>query len=418
MNYTSNFAREYRVNIKPDNIRTFNNPHNEDIKIIHAYVRVVDFPHSKIPDEINPRRHETLKGQVPQGIKDSLENRYELFHLFNRGILVIAQKAYYDNKSNMLHFFISSDSEGGLADGATTDRVIGNNKKGISITEFEKLTMDEIPEYLKNAYVHVEIITGIPSEYLVDLTEARNKSLQVKEFALEDLRGGYDTLKAALDKSKYKSKIRYRENDSQDVDIRTVLGILILFHPKWAEVDREPTIAYTSKGSVLTYFQDDVWKRGFETLAPIAEDILDLHNYVHLNFHAQYRKAFGDGSSVKARLGGRKEVKTSKSKKSKDKLITSHPLLFDKVQYGIPDGWVYPLLAAFRMLVKWPKGNKGSVEWITDPKKFFDEHGHELIEDLVEMSESLGRNANATGKQKGLWKMLRTNVQGTLANLN
>ena len=410
-----NSAREYRISIKPDHIRTFNNPHNEDIKIIHAYVRVIDFPHSKIPDEINPRRHETLKGQVPQGIKESLENRSELFHLFNRGMLVIAQKAYYDNKSNTLHFFISSNSEGGLADGATTDRVIGENKNSISITEFEKLTQDEIPEYLKNAYVHIEIITGMPAEYLVDLTEARNKSLQVKEFALEDLRGGYDNLKSALDKSKFKSKIRYRENDLQDVDIRTVLGILILFHPKWAEVDREPTIAYTSKGSVLTYFQDDEWKKGFEALAPIAADILELHNHMHLNFPIQYKKSFGDGPSGKARLGGRKEVKISKSKKSKDKLISSHPLLFEKVQYGIPDGWIYPLLASFRPLVSWPKNPKGTAEWITEPKKFFDNNGHKLIEDLVEMSESLGRNANATGKQRGLWKMLRTNVTGIIA---
>jgi hypothetical protein len=397
MNNSNQEAREYRVQVKHELIRSFEDPHNPDIRIIHAYVRVADFPHKKLPDEINPRRHEKLVGSIPAKITNSIETTPEWFHLLNRGLLVIAQKAWYDNKTNTLHIVIQSDSDGGLADGATTDRVLADVKKNISEADFETLTEKEIPEYIKRAYVHLEIISGTNGDILVPLTGARNTSLQVKEFALEDLRGGYKKLKEVLNASPYKDIIRYRENDAQSVDIRTILGILILFHPKWDEVRRHPIVSYTSKGSVLNYFQDEEWESGFDQLTSVAVDILNLHNYIHLNFQEQYKKAFGkDG-----RVGNRKEVRYLDGKD-----FLWHPLLNQKVKYGIPDGWVYPILAVFRTLIKWPKSGKGHAEWIENPEKCFDRYGSELIESLIEQSENLGRNANATGKSKAVWNML------------
>ena len=247
-------AREYRIPVSADYVRTFQDPHDPKIRLLHAYVRVADFPHGRLPDEINPRRHENLKGRIPDDIRNTLEENPHVFHLLNRGLLVVAQKAWYDNNSKLLHLILERESEAGLADGATTDRVIAKAKRQSANADFESLTEAEIPSHLREAFVHLEVISGLDGNNLVPLTAARNSSVQVKEFALEDLRGGYKNLRDVLENSRFKNRIRYRENDSQPVDVRTVLGLLTLFHPKWDELKKEPTIAYSYKGAVLDYY--------------------------------------------------------------------------------------------------------------------------------------------------------------------
>src|SRR5580658_6774476 len=187
-------AREYRFPVSPDLIRSLKDPNLEGVHIHHAYVRVGAFPHGKFPDDVNPRSHENPTGRIPKLIEESLGERPKWFHLLNRGLLVIAQKAWYDNRSQTFHVLIESAETGGLADGATTDRVLANAKKKVSLADFETLLEKEIPEQIKDSFVHVEVISGDVEEMLVPLTGARNTSNQVKEFALENLGGGFEWL--------------------------------------------------------------------------------------------------------------------------------------------------------------------------------------------------------------------------------
>jgi len=396
-------VREFRFKVSQDNIRSFRDPHNPELHIHHAYIPVRTFAHGKLPDEVNPRSHENLAGRVPEAIEASLKENPKWFHLWNRGLLVIAQRAWYDNKTQTLHIVINSVEEGGLADGATTDRVIAKAKRAVSAADFDSLSEAEIPENLKNAHVHVEIISGDIGDTLVQLTGARNTSTQVKEFALENLGGGFEWLKDVLEASEFRGRIRYRENDSQPVDIRTVLGLITLFHPKWVELGKEPLIAYTSKGQILDYYRDAGWRPGFEMLAPVVADILKLYDYIHVNFpdqYEKYKKALGTGQ----KLGARNEVRYGKGR------LFKLPLTESQTKYFISDGWLYPLLGAFRMLLSFPRA-RGEVKWITDPFEFYDGNGQEFVADVVEQSESLGRNPNATGKSRPLWNNLRTKME-------
>lgn len=395
-------AREYRFSVPPDLIRSFKDPHIEGFHIHHAYVRVRTFPHGKLPDDVNPRSHENPSGRVPEQIQDSLKEHPKWFHILNRGLLVIAQKSWYDNKTQTFHVLINSPDEGGLGDGATTDRVLAKAKQMVTLADFETLTEGEIPDHLKDAFVHVEVISGDVGDMLVPLTGARNTSNQVKEFALENLGGGFDWLKDVIEGSEIRGRVRYRENDPQPVDIRTVLGLLTLFHPKWTETAKEPVIAYTSKGSILDYYRDKEWRAGFESLRPVVVEILRLFEYIHIHFPDQYEK-YKNKQGIGSKLGARKEVRYANDKRKAFKL----PLTGAQTRYLIPDGWLYPLLASFRMLLALPKGPRGQVKWLFNPEEFFDEHGHELVGDVVEQSESLGRNANATGKSRPLWNNLR-----------
>ncbi len=400
----SNGSREYRFKVAPEYLRSLKDPHHPDLHIHHAYVPVRFFAHGKLPDGVNPRSHEKLSGRVPKAIEESLKEHSRWFHLLNRGLLVVAQKAWYDNRSKTLHIVIDSESEGGLADGATTDRILAGAKNAVSRVEFDKLTEEEIPSFLKDAYVHVEVISGDIGEMLVPLTGARNTSNQVKEFSLENLGGGFNWLKEIIEDSEFRGRIRFKENDPQPVDVRTVLGLLTLFHPKWNQLGKEPVIAYTGKGTVLDYYRHDDWKPGYKLLRPRVVDILRLFDYIHVKFPEQYKK-FNANSGVGSKLGKRTEVSYKEGKRFK------LPLTGRDTKYHVPDGWLYPLFSAFRMLLDFPKNSRGEVKWLTDPQDFFDNKGYEFVGDVVEQSESLGRNPQSTGKSRPLWNNLRTKME-------
>lgn len=403
--YTSKFPQEFRIPAHQDYVRSIKPPHFEDLTTIHAFVKIRDFANGAIPDKINPRSHEVIKmkTRIPQAISESLVEDPNVFHLLNRGCLIMAKKAWYNNKTKMLHFILESDDEHGMVDGATTDRVLEIIKKEAAIADFSALQEEEIPDFLQDSYIYLEIIAGEMENGLrLKLADARNTSTQVKEFSLEDLGHGFDWLKEVIESSELRGRVRYRENEPKPVDIRTILGLLTMFHPNWKD-GKDPLVAYTGKGRVIDLYRDEDWKVGYMRLAPVVIDILKLYDHVHINFQPQYMKAYGRG----AKLGRRKEVRYIDDPK-KSKVL---PLTRQSTQHVLPDGWLYPLLGAFRILLEWPKRSNGDVKWAISPFQYFDNHGTELVMDIVEQSAELGSNPNATGKSRMLWSGLRTKVE-------
>jgi len=410
MKKNNNYPHEYRLPVPQEYIRSIKNPHFDHISIIHAYIQAKDLPTGRIPDKINPRSHEAMKmkSKVPQAIEGTMTDDPEYFHLLNRGCLILAKKAWYDNKEKVLHFIIQSDDEHGMVDGATTDRVLEELKKQVSNADFSTLTDEEIPECFKEAYVHLEIIAGdIDGELRIKLADARNTSLQVKEFSLEDLKDNFKWLKVVMEKSELRGRIRYRENEPAPVDVRTVLALLTLFHPNWSTKGSDPIIAYTGKGAILDRYKDKDWSAGYEKLSSVVIDILKLYDYIHVNFQAQYQKAFGDGS----KLGRKREVRYIKPERPAKELSITN----SETRYVLPDGWLYPLLGAFRVLID--GATTGKAKWIVDPFDFFDKFGAHLVPTIVETSLELGSNPNAVGKSKRVWEALRDKVENRLFHL-
>jgi hypothetical protein len=146
-----------------------------------------------LPDDINPRSHEDVSGRIPQAIERSLLENPTDFHLLNRGELILAQTCRYDNHNKTLEITIESREDRGLADGATTDRVIAQAEDEASRRN-SPYSPEQVADSLGKAFVHIEVIAGNVREKLVRLAGARNASNQVKEFALENLGGGFDWL--------------------------------------------------------------------------------------------------------------------------------------------------------------------------------------------------------------------------------
>jgi hypothetical protein len=78
------------------------------------------------------------------------------------------------------------------------------------------------------------------------------------------------------------------------------------------------------------------------------------------------------------------------------------------MEYISPNGFIYPVLGAFRALVH---EEDGVFKWKSDPFKILDEVGSVLVGNTIEMSRSLGNNPNATGKNTNLWQVLYMTVK-------
>ena len=245
-NVPTSFPHTYRFHLSQDLVRKFQDPANDAVAIHHAYIPVMEFKRELLPDDVNPRSHEEMGGRVPKAIEASAANSPEDFHLLNRGILVLAQSCTYDNNTKMLEIRIDDPADGGIADGGTTDRVLARMLDA-NVLKNQKMTAEEMIRSLKSAFVHVEVISGAFQNKLVALAGARNTSNQVKEFALDNLDHKFDWLKDVIEESALAGRIRYRENDPEPVDIRTVLAILTMFHPKWDAEQKEPLLLTPAK---------------------------------------------------------------------------------------------------------------------------------------------------------------------------
>lgn len=391
------------------------------VEICHLYPTLSAWVGRQAPDDVNPRSHEdgTLNGSVPKAIEQTIRDNPEDFYLANRGVTILAESVSFDPTKQMFEIVLTDHSgetaQHGVADGGTTDAVIAKVQREVADLHgvaYGGLTIDQIPPFLRNSRVHLEVIVGLSGDdtdgnRLARLVQGRNTSRQVKSWTIADFKGKFDWLKKILDAdgSTFKDKIGYEENAAKDVNIMEVLAILTLFHPMYDGKGKAPTVAYSSKGRMDKRLVDEA--PGYRVLGPLITDILRLHDHVYANFHAKYQQAFPGG-------------KLARRGKTDDRLFPKSPkvlpLTGHKAQYHVPTGVLYPLLASLRALVRFPKeGELKEATWKIDPLAFFDKYGHELVEYIIDQLEGSSQNNPQTmGKSKTVYIAVRDRVANLL----
>ena len=371
------------------------------VLVYHLYPTLDVWLGRELPDDVNPRSHEeeAVKGSVPKAIGETLKETPKDFYLANRGATVLLESLTFNPDAQTVEMILS-DYEGdganqGIADGGTSDAVIARIQKEVAldmgIEDFRMLSVDQIPTFLREARFHIEAIVGLKDrDRIRKLVQGRNTSRQVKPWTINDFQGDFNWMKDVLEaaKSPFKGKVGYEENAIVDVGILEVIAILTLFHPSYNEKGKAPTSAYSSKGSLNNKLTNQEFAPGYKSLSPIMLDILKLHDFVYCNFKKSYDLGFPNG-----KLGRRGKTENRIFPKKKITL----PLTGMESDYEVPSGVLYPLLASLRALVRI---ENAQAQWITDPRNFFEEHGGELVENLISQLESLGNNPQTLGKNK------------------
>jgi len=352
---------------------------------------------TKISLEPNPRT-QNMKTPVAKAIRESLMRRDGRFHRLNRGMLFTAGNFAYDNKTETLSWTEEDPLIHGDLDGAHTCRTIDEVVGTKEWFDVER-NSDTLPQF-----VTIQILKGASSEEIPKISEARNFSVNVEAYALEELAKSFEFVKMELEKThSMRDLVAFKQNeireDEKQVDIVYVLQLLTLLDNREFDGDEQPYVAYWSRKKTVKLFVEK--RANYHRLKALVRDALALKEYIVLNFETWYNATDGKTGTSKPRFRRTNECDNTKS-------TTFHflPLLKrtlpTTVDYRLSsEGLAMPILAALRTIVS----DDEEAAWTQDPFKLLDKIGPTLVDALMD-SMSAQRNAVAGLKRKGVWSAL------------
>lgn len=376
-----------------------------------AYVNVLDLP--KALDnfmELNPRvpnrtTKGILSGPVVRGILQTLREQPEMMVLKNQGIDIlvdaIGQPEYMEGEvaTNILNLSLTDVKKHGIINGGHTYAAI---REAIELADDT-----EIAE-LKHAYVTLHIYTGIDADQIPEIAEGKNRSKQVDDPSLLNLQGQFDIIRRAMHNHKGEDAIAYHQGDKGDMYISEVLVYLSMMNPQRFNERKHPNNLYYKLALGLKYFNEDILANRLATLSLIKKlpDFLWLSDSIRkLTPEAAKNLGFQFG---RIKLGGAR----AGGERYKDTLL---PFIDERVDYRVPNAWVYPMLAAFRANLVFDK-ETNTYEWKVPLQKILPE----VINDLVGVcvAEHRGNNfrPELVGKKESAYSQCLMKVQLYLAS--
>lgn len=339
--------------------------------------------------ETNPREQK-MSTNVAKEIQDSLRENIN-FHELNRGVVISAVSVHFDNQSGIVEIQLDNPQIHGNIDGGHTLRAIFESNQ-------KQITADE-------RYVFFEVFTGVESP--VELAAARNTSVQVDLKSIEELKKSFDVIKSTLEPLPFSKRIAYKMNEhyndaeTNPIDIREVLAIISMFSQTlypYLNADgslsaQQPIQCYTGKEATLRKFvnlKKDAREEMIMNMEGLFSQIFDLWEKIETNFSEYSLK-------VNKKYTGRKYSKFQEREIVSQSLFCEKPL-----NYVVPRGLIYPIVSAFRALVKIDPDTK-KYYFDKDPILFADLIGPKLVGIVL---DEKGENPDVIGKNANLWSNL------------
>lgn len=368
--------------VKENSFRKLDDPFNDSTKKYIFYVKVCDVPEG-IPMSTNPRDQKLTSG-VAQAIKESLESNDGFFHLKNRGIVLSAKSCTYNNKTKEVTILFEDDMLHGNIDGGHTYKIVCEHKNA---------GLDQ--------YVQFEVMTGV-EDIIEKLAEARNTSVQVDEKSMAELQQKFDPIKEGLEGMPFFNRIAFKQNQQafddetnkklKMIDAREIVSIVNMFNIDKFSATTHPINAYSSKAKMLELYMDN--PEYYRKYVNIMPDIFDLYDTIETEFAIAFNESGG--------RYGRKKYSGYKD----GKVIGASKFGLHDLCYRIPDGLIYPTVAAFRSMVVFnPATNKYEWKNGVDPISIWDKCKNNLTSQIMNFASAIGDNPNAVGKDSNIWNL-------------
>jgi hypothetical protein len=353
------------------------------------YFAIVNVNH--LPDLSQWRRINVrdpkLTGSVPRAIRDTFTSKQDMFVFMNRGIVLAVEDAEYDNKTNVVTIKMSDPALHGLLDGGHTYNII----------------MQELGNVKFPQFVRLEILEGFSSEDITDVVDARNTSNQVRDESLMNLAGEFELLKRALEDAPYFNQIAFKEYEVDEkgnpkpIDVREVIAILTALDKDHFNETTHPINSYRSKAACVKHFKDN--PKSYRKLYPLAQQILGLYDEIQYRLPELYNKARGQSGSVSGgKFGKLTGVSVYEGNKS-----TSLYYIGKQAKYGVPAGFVYPILGAFRALLEEKAGKYSWGKGINPVELLSGDLGLKLADTIGNFALE-AQNPSKTGKSILVWQ--------------
>jgi hypothetical protein len=359
--------------------------------------------------EVNPRvpkrtRKGVLSGHVISGISRTLEENPADFVLKNLGLYILADSVEHDRGSEVLSFILSDRECHGLCNGGHTYaalRAFAERPKN----EGDALDPDA---NLSKTFVRLQILEGIDSSKVVEIAEGLNRSRQVDDASLDDLRDSFESIKKSMMGHSGADEIGYHMGQSKDNGepcayyITDIIRNLMFFNCERYNGTRHPYDLYRYQKNTMQLFRDD--KGGpMRLVCENAPKILQLWHRVC--------KALPEAQSGVRRYR-RMEVKP-RGKNGKAKTAGSYAtnlhFIGSEVDCAILNGWVMPMVAAFRANVEWDLDSM-TFEWKVDPEQIIPDVIGEFYRICAEAHDN-GRKPDDVGRDGSVYSQMYDKVE-------
>lgn len=379
-------------------------PHSSKGKISTAYISALEIVNNLDFDEwmeVNPRvpkrsKKGVLSGHVINGIFDTLSDCPEDFALKNLGMFVLVESVEHDRGTDNLTFTVSSKDSHGLCNGGHTYaalRAFANR--------------EDAEEKLSQAFVRVQFFEGVKSSKVVSIAEGLNRSRQVDDASLDDLRKNFETIKTAMSGLPGADEIGYhmgdvnKDNEPCAYYITEIIRYLMFFNCERYSSSRQPHDLYRYQKKTMDLFREDV-DGPMALTCKHAPKILKLWHDICL--------ALPDAESGNRRYR-RMEVKP-RGKDGKVKTVgsfkTTLHFINREVDCAILNGWVMPMLAAFRANIEWDLENQ-IFNWKVNPDEIIPHVIGDFYRICAEAHDN-GRKPDEVGRDGSVYSQMYDKV--------
>lgn len=319
---------------------------------------------------INPRipkftNQNKLTGTVAKEIVKTLREQPEKFVFKNQGIYISVAQATHEKQrggDGLLTLTLDDKARHGVLNGGHTLRAIleARDSAGVSssATAYVRLHI-----YQLNADRDKQIEGDLGIELITDIAEGLNRTLQVDEPSLEDLKGSFDRMKKILKGKPGSEQIAYHQGDSGNIDVVEVLTLCSFFNlNKYPDRRTHPQGLFGRRKVVLSTFLEDTNDpdSAFDRILPNLHEILAFSERVQQVIGSELGKIEKSNRKINWQSDRR------------DGYFISGQLT------ELPLGFTYPLLAAFRANVCPEAWRTGRFEWLEEPESLLQECASEL----------------------------------------
>ncbi len=352
-------------------------------KLGHCFVRVNDLPEAlenfmKVNPRVPSRRKDgVLSGPVISGILQTLRDFPDDMALKNQGIFLLTDDVVFEKKTGgvgMLKITLNDPERHGIVNGGHTFAAIRSAIEGAEEGEQGSL---------QRAFVRLHIFQGLDRDKVPEIAEGLNRSKQVDDPSLENLRGHFEVIKEVMKDRPGADQIAYSQGSSGDVYITELLVYLEMFNCDRFQAKKHPHWLFARTKSALQFFEADIKANPspIRLIIPHLPEILVLADKIRLRTPASAKDVGFQFGRMKEKPGG----KTTKNSRGE----TLHFLDGKQTAYRVPRGWLYPMLSAFRANISWDL-QLNKFEWVMPLDKLLDE----VITDLVHVCVTEHRDNN------------------------
>ncbi len=346
----------------------------------------------ELPDElrdwtdVNPRspkmsKAEKLSGQVARSIVRTLEEEPEKFAIKNLGIYLLVDSVESKRIAGDKHevkVVLSNLEQHGIVNGGHTFQAIRQ--------------VIENGNYSGGASVRLHLYQNIDRELIVDLAEGLNKNLQVTDTSLQNLQNKFEEIKLAMKGKKGEEQIAYSDGETGTVDVLEVIHLLSLLNlSQYPTSEKHPNDLFGTKQKVLKKYCEDIESNNS------AFDILIPHTFEILKLSDEIKKECAKITSL-YKIKNTDDKNRVGSKEHKKSAIFSE----GEISGLIPQGWLYPMVAAFRANISISEWKKGNFHWLVEPDKLLPEVINEMTDKVTALHKDnknkpaeVGRKATA-----------------------